>query len=128
LKESLALPLAATAALIVLLLQVVIESLRKTPCNVIELSRNTDNSQSVGFLPVVDIQSSITQLKLAPALGNPTPVMKMKQGESVIRLLFRIIISTTISIKRSRWELSIDMVIHRVIFKINQIKFFACVT
>jgi len=54
------------------------------------------------------------QLKLTPLLGCPTPVLnvKVKQGESVIWLFWKINISTVISMERSRRELSIDMVIH----------------
>jgi len=47
--------------------------------------------------------------------------MKVKQEESVMWLFLKIKPSTTISMKRSRRELSIDMVIHRGIFKNNQI-------
>jgi len=45
--------------------------------------------------------------------------MKEKKGEIVIWLFLKINLSTTTSIKRSRRELSIDMVIHRGIFKNN---------
>jgi len=46
--------------------------------------------------------------------------MKVKQGKSVIRLLFlKINVSTSISMKRSCRELSIDVVIHWIIFKNN---------
>jgi len=49
-------------------------------------------------------------------------------GESVIWLFLKINLSTTISMKRSRRELSIDMVIHRGIVKNNQITLFSCFT
>jgi len=47
--------------------------------------------------------------------------MKVEQGKSVIWLFLKINLSTTISMKRSRRELSIDMVIHKKIFENNQI-------
>jgi len=61
---------------------------------------------------------------------SPTPVfgMRVKQEESVIWLFMNIDLPITILIKRSRRELSIDMVIHRGIFKINQITLFPCFT
>jgi len=49
------------------------------------------------------------QWKLTPALGSPKPVMKMKQGFSVIWLFFKINLTTKISIKTPRRELSIDI-------------------
>jgi len=49
--------------------------------------------------------------------------MKMKE-KSVIWLLLKINLSTVISMKTSRQELSIDMVIHRVICKNYQITLF----
>jgi len=52
----------------------------------------------------------------------------LKQGESVIWLFLKKSRSTTISMKRSRRELSIDMVIHWGIFKINQIILLPCLT
>jgi len=45
--------------------------------------------------------------------------MEVKQVKSIIWLFLKINLSTTISIKRSRRELSIDVVIHRAIFKSN---------
>jgi len=54
--------------------------------------------------------------------------MKVKQGERVISLFLKINLSTSISMKRSRRELSIDMVIHRNIFKNNQVKLSPCFT
>jgi len=62
--------------------------------------------------------------------GNPTTVLgsKVKQGESVIWLLLKINLSTTTSMKRSRQELFIDMVIQTVIFEFNQITLFPCFT
>jgi len=58
-------------------------------------------------------------------LFSPSPAfgMKMKQGESAITSL-KINLPTTISMKRSRWELSIDMVINRGTFKNTQITLF----
>jgi len=47
--------------------------------------------------------------------------MKVKQGESVIWIFLKLNLSTTISMKRSRRELSIDMVIPKGIFENNQI-------
>jgi len=71
-----------------------------------------------------------TRQKLISVLGSPSPVlgMKVKQGESVSWLFFTINLSTSMSIKRSRRELSIDMIIQRGIFKNNQIKLFPCFT
>jgi len=45
--------------------------------------------------------------------------MKVKQGKSAIWLFLKINISITISMKRSRRELSIDMVIHVYLKKIS---------
>jgi len=45
--------------------------------------------------------------------------MEVKHGESVILLFFKINLSTTISMKRSRRELFIGVVIHRGISKNN---------
>jgi len=53
--------------------------------------------------------------------------MKVKQGESVIWLFLKINLLTTISMKRPRRELSIDMVVHGGILKKN-ITFFPCFT
>jgi len=50
--------------------------------------------------------------------------IKAKLAESVIWLFFKISLSTNISMKRSHRELSIDIVIHRGIFKHNQITLF----
>jgi len=50
--------------------------------------------------------------------------MKEKQVESAVSLFFRINLLTTISMKRSRRELSIDEVVHRSISKNNQITLF----
>jgi len=50
--------------------------------------------------------------------------MKKKLGESVILLFLKINLSTTISMKRSRPKLFIDMNIHGDIFKNNQIALF----
>jgi len=52
----------------------------------------------------------------------------VKQGESVIWLFLKINISITISMKRSRQELSIDMVIHWGIFKYKEIALLPCFT
>jgi len=52
--------------------------------------------------------------------------MKVKHEESVFWLVLKINLPTTISMKRSRGELSIDMVIHMGIFKNNQITLFPC--
>ena len=46
----------------------------------------------------------------------------------MIRLFFKINLSTTISMKSSRRELSIDMVVHGRIFKNNQITTFSYFT
>jgi len=54
--------------------------------------------------------------------------MKVEQGESAMSLLLKINRSTTTSMKTSRRELSIEMVIHRSIFKNNQITHFSCFT
>ena len=64
--------------------------------------------------------------KLISVLANPTSVLGIKviQNKSVIWLFFKINLSTTISMKRSRRELSIDILIHRGIFKNNQITLF----
>ena len=61
-------------------------------------------------------------------MGSPTRVsgMKVKQGENVIWLVLEINLSTTISMKRSRQELSIDMFIQRGIVQNNQITLFSC--
>jgi len=48
--------------------------------------------------------------------------------ESVIWLLFKKNLSTTILMKRSRRQLSTDMVIHSGIFKNNQITLLPCFT
>jgi len=66
------------------------------------------------------------QLKPTPVLDCPTPVsgMKVKQGKSVIWLIIKINLTTTILMKRSRRELSIDMLIQGVIFENNQITLF----
>jgi len=53
--------------------------------------------------------------------------IKMK-GKTAIWPFLRKKLSTTISMKRSRRELSIDMVIHRGIIKNNKIKLFLCFT
>jgi len=50
--------------------------------------------------------------------------MKVKQGESVIWLFSKINMPTTVSLKRSRQELSINVVIHGGISTNNQITFF----
>jgi len=50
--------------------------------------------------------------------------VKVKQEESVTGVFLKINLSTTISMKRSRHELSIDMVIHRAIFRNNHFKLF----
>jgi len=62
--------------------------------------------------------------KLTPVLDSPTPVsdIKMKQGECVIWIFLRINLSTTLPIKRSRPELSDDMVIHMGILKIAKLR------
>jgi len=52
--------------------------------------------------------------------------MKVKK-ESVIWLFLERLINN-ISMKRSRRELSIDMIIHRVIFENTQITLFSCFT
>jgi len=69
-------------------------------------------------------------VKPNPCLFVVTPVlgMKMKQWEIVIWFFRKINLSRTISMKRSRRELSIDMVIHRDIFKYNEITLFLSVT
>jgi len=69
-------------------------------------------------------------VKTIPCLGGPTPAsgMEVKQGESVIWLFLKINLSTSISTKRSRRELSIDIVVHRGAFKNNQITLFSCFT
>jgi len=54
--------------------------------------------------------------------------MKVKQGKSVIRLFSKFNISTTISMKRSRPELFIDIAVHRDIFWNNQIVLYPCFT
>jgi len=46
----------------------------------------------------------------------------MKQGEGVIWLSLKINLSTTLSMKKSRRELSIDMIIYRSNYKNNQIR------
>jgi len=53
--------------------------------------------------------------------------MKVKQGQSVTWLFLKINLSTAISMKRSRRELSFDMVIHGGILK-KQITLFPCFT
>jgi len=53
--------------------------------------------------------------------------MKVKWGERNL-VTTKINLSKTISMKRSRWELSIDMVIHRGILKNNQITPLLCFT
>ena len=52
--------------------------------------------------------------QLTPVLGSPRSVvsMKMKQGEKVIWLLLKIDVSTAISMKRFRRELSTDTVVY----------------
>jgi len=50
--------------------------------------------------------------------------MTMKHGETSIWLFLKINLSTTISMERSRRELSIDVVIHKGILKNNQITLF----
>jgi len=57
-------------------------------------------------------------VKSSPYFRPPTPVLgvKVKRGESVIRLYLKINLSTTISMKISRRDLSIDMVIRMGIF------------
>ena len=69
-------------------------------------------------------------MKTNPYVGSPIPVLaiKVRQGLSVILLFLKINLSTTISMERSRRELSIDMVIHRGIFKNNQITLFPSFT
>jgi len=52
--------------------------------------------------------------------------MELKQGESVISLFLKINLSTTIPMKRSGRELSIDVVIHMGIFKNSQIRLLPC--
>jgi len=54
--------------------------------------------------------------------------MKVKQGKSVIWLFLKINLSTTTSMKRSRRELSIDIVIQRGIFQNNQTTLFSSFT
>jgi len=63
-------------------------------------------------------------------VGNPTPVLGMitivEHGEKRNLIIFMINLSTTISMKRSRRELSIDVIIHKGIFNNNQITLFPC--
>ena len=83
------------------------------------------------MLPVyLNANVGIAYQKLASILDSPTPisVMKVKQVESVIWLFLKTNLLTIISMKRSRRELSIDMVIHRSIFKNNLITLFLCFT
>jgi len=62
---------------------------------------------------VAKVLFSSTQLKLTPVLGSPTPVsgMKVNQGESVNCFFGKVNLSTTISNKRCRRELSIHVVL-----------------
>jgi len=57
-----------------------------------------------------------------PWVSFLTQGMEMKKGKSVIWLFLNINLSTTISMKRSRQELSIDMVIHWGILKITKLR------
>jgi len=92
-----------------------------------------------GHLRVVTAQRSLCRQnlysqpkrdELTRVLVSPTPVlgMKVKLEKGVIWLFSKIDLSTTISIKRSRQELSIDMDIHGGIFQNNQMTFFPCFT
>jgi len=54
--------------------------------------------------------------------------MKVKQGANVIGLFLKTNLSTAISMKRSRRELSIDMFIHKSIYKNDEITFIPCFT
>jgi len=56
-------------------------------------------------------------------LGSPLPVLGEERDKGVV-LLFKINLSTIISMKTFRWELSFDVVIEMGIFKINQIMLF----
>jgi len=73
---------------------------------------------------------TITVKKITPVLGSSIPVlgMKVKQGKGVIWLFMKMNLSTTISMKRSRRELSIDMVIQRGIYKNKHITHLPCST
>ena len=70
----------------------------------------------------VDHICNIIAAKTIP-LGSSAPVlgMKVKHGKDVIWLFLKIPLWITISMKSSRRDLSIDMVIQRGIFKNNQI-------
>ena len=52
--------------------------------------------------------------------------MKVKQRKSLIWLFLKIHLRITISMESSRWDLSIDMVVDRFIFKSNKIVIFPC--
>ena len=64
------------------------------------------------------LRSKYTQYKVIPVLGSPIPVLglKVKRDESVIRLILKITFKQP-SMKRSRRELSINMVDDRFILK-----------
>jgi len=61
---------------------------------------------------------------------RPIPVlgMQVKYERNVIGLFLKINLSSGISMKRSRRELSIDMVICRGVYENNQITLFPCFT
>ena len=69
-------------------------------------------------------------VKKDPVLGSPLRVlgMEVKREKNVIRLFFKVNFLTTISVKRSRWELSIHLVIDIFIFKNDRITLFQCFT
>ena len=67
------------------------------------------------YFPIYTVKTN-SYLRVVPhnVVGN-----KVEQGESVIWLFLKINLPTTTSMKRSRRELSIDMVVHSGILKNN---------
>jgi len=65
-----------------------------------------------------------------PVLGSPISLlgMKLKQETSAIWSSLKIGLGLAISMKKSRWELSIDMVVDGYILKNHRIDLTLCVT